>query len=685
MSTELNSTSIDIQKQKNEWRKKGWSIPDIRGSKQIWYALVKKLVKLVEEGQANDLDSLPDIGDLAQPQSWRAYAAFLKSVGLVSNQAGKLTLSDTGKKFLAEPSQRNLANQIQERFRLFGEVLSGLEIEPATIEEINKRICDSYGLNWNNLHNIRRRMDWLEVLGLIQPIGNRKWEVTGSGRDALKEWCLIDPETIKFMDSEPDDIEIADPPEEIAILLQQLEESPEMHKKRSTYNIWVPSPNRIENLRMIIQASSDRIARADLFKFIEEEFNLKSGSVESMMPFLKASGLLEEIGRNIYVATPAAKAWLETGNDLDFIRILHAHMQFVGEMIKAAENDMVRNDLYEQAKLYGLNVEKARWIAGFLREAGLLEETQYLHLKATPMGKRFLDGLPLAKADSAVSEEAKDPGEGEAESRFRDELEILCDRLQYTSTDPGAEGKGAGVAFEEAIADVFCFMGFKAVRIGGSGDTDVVVKWKDEEGKSILAILDGKSRASGQVSHNDVSDVAIDTHKEKHNADYAAIVGAGFSGDTIRHHAGKKGFALITVNQLVEIAGASRELGLSLQEISLAFRVPDGLSQLEEIISTKKRNLDIISEVVSKFLSEQEMLGSLSPRDLFLLLRNSNLSPSLDELLGVFEMLSGEEIGILQRDNEKESPENVRFTLRGAKKTINHLRALASAIEKGIC
>ena len=46
--------------------------------------------------------------------------------------------------------------------------------------------------------------------------------------------------------------------------------------------------------------------------------------------------------------------------------------------------------------------------------------------------------------------------------------------------DPSAEGKGSGVAFEEAIADIFCFMGFKAERVGGSGDTDVVVKWKDE-------------------------------------------------------------------------------------------------------------------------------------------------------------------------------------------------------------
>lgn len=69
---------FDIQKQKNEWRKKGWSIPDIRGGKQIWYTLVKKLVELVDSGQAYDLDSVPDIYEITQPQSWRTYAAFLK-------------------------------------------------------------------------------------------------------------------------------------------------------------------------------------------------------------------------------------------------------------------------------------------------------------------------------------------------------------------------------------------------------------------------------------------------------------------------------------------------------------------------------------------------------------------------------------------------------------------------------
>lgn len=685
VGNELNITDVDLYKQKNEWRKKGWSIPDIRGSKQVWYSLVKKLVELVDAGQAYDLDSLPDINEITQPQSWRTYATFLKGVGLVCNQAGRLALSDVGMKFLAEPTQRNLADQIQDRFRLFGEVLAILESEPATVEETDKQLCDSYGLNWNNLSNIRRRMDWLEVLGLIQAIGNRKWEVTDSGREVLRDWCLVTPETLELMNSDLDDIEIDAPPEEIAILLQHLVDSPEMHKKRCTYNIWVPSPNRIENLRVIIQFASNRIAKTDLFEFIQNEFNLRLSSVESMLPFLKASGLLEEVGRNIYVATPAAKAWLETGSDLDFIRILHANMQFVGEMVKAAENDIVRNDIYSQAKLFGLNAEKARWIAGFLLEAGLLEEPQYLHLKATHIGKRFIVDLPLAEANSEVVEQTNVSDEVKmVETQFLSKLEMVCNRLHSSSIDPNAEGKGSGVVFEEAIADIFCFMGFRAERIGGSGDTDVVVKWKDEEDKYIVAIIDGKSKSSGQVSHSDISDVAIDTHKEKNNADFVAIVGPGFSGNTIRDHARKKGFALITESQLIEIARASKELGLSLQEIALAFQVPNGLSQLEEIISLKKRELDIISEVISKFLSEQELLGCLSPRDLFLLLRNSNESPSLDELISVSETLAREEVDILKKIDGKNSPENVRYMLRGTEKTINHLRALASAIEKGV-
>lgn len=678
--------AVDIQRQRIEWRKKGWSIPDLRGGKQIWFSLVKELVKLVGDGQANDLDAFPDIHEISQPQPWRSYTPFLKGVGLVSNQAGILCLSDAGVEFCAEPTQRYLADLIQDRIRLFGEVLEMLAFSPATVEEVDKQLCEAYRLNWSNLSNTRRRMDWLEVLGLIQGIGNRQWEATVAGRDALTDWCLVTPDVLESLDSDSSDIEIADPPEEIAVLLQRLTNSPELHEKRSTYNIWVPSPNRIENLRVITQVASERITRADFFQFIGEEFNLKVSSVESMMPFLKVSGLIEEVGRNIYLATPAAKAWLETGNDLDFIRLLHSNMQFVGEMIKAAEDDIVRNDIYAQAKLYGLNAEKARWIVGFLLEAGLLEEPQYLHLKATRIGMCFASGLPLTEKRIEELEETDISSRGEyvADSPIGG-LDQITNRLRSSAREPGAEGKASGVVFEEAIAEIFRFMGFEAERIGGSGDTDVIVRWQDDEGKSFTAIIDGKSKSGGQVSHSDISDVAIDTHKEKNNADFVTIIGPGFSGDTIRNHARKKAFALITDTELIEIAHASQGLGLSLQEIALVFQAPNGLSQLGEIISLKQRELDIISVVISKFRSKQEILGGLSPRDLFLLLQDTNESPSLKELISVFETLSSPEIGILQAIDHSHSPENTTYLLRGAKRTINRLRALAATVEKGLC
>lgn len=546
-----------------------------------------------------------------------------------------------------------------------------------------------YNLDWTNLSNTRRRMDWLEILDLIQCVGNRKWGLTKNGQDFLNEVIIVSPDAIDTASTETDDCVIMPPPAEIQELLQTLRDNPSLHKKRNTYNIWTPSPNRIENLRMIVQFSLERVTRKELFSFIQEEFNLKVSSVESMMPFLKADGFLEEVGRGIYVATSAAKAWYESGSDIDFIRILHSHKCFVGELLDLTKNVSVRNDIYAQAKKYGLNADKTRWIIGFLLEAGLLEETQYLHVKTTPLGLKLLEELPLAEAipedaaDSDVNCKENEEKNSRNESHASED-EIVFDSLRIAARDPMAAGKTSGVAFEEAIAALFRYLGFDAKRIGGPGDTDVVVRWKDDEGKAIVAIVDGKSKTSGVVVHSDISDVAIETHKEKNCADYVAILGPGFGGDTIKNHARKKGFALITDADLIDIAKNSKALGLSLTEISLLFKVPNGLSQLNELITTRRREMDIITLVVSTFKEEQEAMDSLSARDLYFLLRRTNISPSLEELLSAFEILSKDEIGVLTQVKKASSLENNTYSISEEVKSINRLRALASAIENGL-
>ncbi len=679
--------NTDIQKQKFEWKRKGWSIPELRGGKQEWFHIVTELIKKIAITSIADMNLSPELESTNTSYPWRTYAPFLKGVGLVSNHSGILSLSDIGKDFSKNPSKWQLACLLHDKYRLVGEVLEMLISAPKTVEDVDSELCREYSLDWPNLSNTRRRMDWLEILGLIESVGSRKWAVTEEGKRALEEWDIITPDVVNMETSDPNEIDITPPPAEILELLSKLNTDPSLHNKRNTYNVWVPSPNRIENLRTIIQFAFERVTRSELFNFIEEEFNLKTSSVESMMPFLRADGLIEEVGRNIYVATVAARAWCESGNDLDFIRIIHAHKRFVGEMIMYANQVVARNDVYAQAKKFGINTEKARWIMGFLLEAGLLEETQYLHIKATPLGSKFVLELPLMEVVPESSALYKDSNEKNAEKGFSPDAAAdnkIFEELRIAARDPMARGEASGVAFEESIIGVFQYMGFEAKRIGGAGNTDVVVRWKDDDGETITAIVDGKSKSGGTVSHGDVSDVAIETHKEKNGAEFVAIIGPGFGGDTLKNHARKKGFALITDIELIDIAKNSEMLGLSLAEISLLFQVPNGLAQLYELITHKQREQDIISLVVSTFKQEQDAMESLSARDLYFLLRRTEISPSLEELIAAFEMLSKDEIGILIQIKKESAIENTTYALRGEHYCINRLRALASSIEKGL-
>ena len=675
----------DVQQRKNEWKRKGWSIPELRGSKQEWYGIVCELVGKLANN-AVDMNSIPDLKTTSSVYPWRNYASFLKGIGLAANKANLLTLTDIGKKFYTSPSKRFIADLIHDKYRIFGEILSILQTEQKTIEDIDEILCREYSLDWSNLNNTRRRMDWLEVLGLIEAVGNRKWAVTTEGKKAIQDWPLISSDVVDHVYENNQDIQIGPAPTEIEDLLKKLMDNPSLHKKRNTYNIWIPSPNRIENLRTIVQYASEKLTRSDLFEFIENEFQIKTSSVESMMPFLKADGLIEEVGKSIYVSTPAAKAWCESGNDLDLIRIMHANKRFVGEMILAAKEDTTRNEVYAEGSKYGMNTEKSRWIMGLLIEAGLLEETQYLHVKATGLGNAFAASLPMMPADSMSTEiiSTEEKNDTENGTDKSDEKTQLFEALSNSARDPFAESKASGVAFEENIAAMFRFMGFDAMRIGGSGNTDVVVRWKDNTGKTVTAIVDGKSKSSGTVTHTDVSDVALETHKEKNNADYVAIVGPGFGGDTIKNFARKKGFSLVTDKELIDIALCAKELGLSLDEIALLFKVPNGIPALEELINTQRRQLEIISLVIKTFRQEQEAMDSLSARDLYFLLRETEISPSLKELISTFELLATDEIGVLNIIKMGTPTENTTYAMENEVQCVNRLRALALAIECGM-
>ncbi|MES9604592.1 restriction endonuclease [Actinomadura sp. NPDC000929] len=687
-STGTPVTQDVLGAQRARWLRQAASAPNLHAGKREMFSRTLELLQLIANGTATDLEVRPHLSSGEYSLTWRKIAGVLRSMGLIENRKGTLELTTDGAQLLAEKSPSHLASLMADRVRLFAEVLGLLVREPLTVEEANAKLVETYNLDWKSVNNTRLRMTWLEVLGLTEWLADRKQTATQEGRKVFETWETVSPEALT-LNTERLAADIPEAPTEIAILLDRLSANPGEQETRKTYNIWVPSPasdpNKVENLRVCIAAAEDPIPKEEFLAFIANRFELKRSSVDSMLPFMRASGLLQEVRRGVFSATPAAKAWLTTGSDIDFIRILHGNMRFVGELLRSATTNVARTYVYTEGARYGMNKDKVRWLISFLIDAGLLLETSWSSVQATPTGRRLTDTLPLAEP-SVVPESVTDPSQTDSSAVVRTETEAsdIATHLVRTAADPAADGKASGAAFEAALERAFQHMGFQTQRIGGSGDTDVLVQWHDAGGVLRTAIVDGKSTASGHIAHGNVNEFAIGTHKDRHSAEFVAIVAPSFSGDTITKSAQRKGWVLVTASELGDLVLSTEVLGLHPNEIGMMFEATDGHSRLADLIDTRQRELDIITLVIARLKAELEMEEPFSPRDVSLIERKSELAPSVDELLETFSLLDRLDPSIVQKVEESTDPRYSTYRLGDVKPAAMRLRALAAAIERGL-
>lgn len=616
------------------------------------------------------------------PLTWGEYSRFLKAAGLARVVDGVLMLTSTGTGFKSTRSVKDLGLALASRFRLLAESLQFIAQTPTTIDGLDSHLRSSYNVDWKALNGTRARTDWLDALGAIEAIESRRWRATALGELILAQCTIVSPAALAFASPDPGQINKAPPI--IAALLTDLASATGAHASRSTYNIWVPSPksqpNKVENLRAIVNAATEPIDRAELLQFIASTFSLRRSSVDSMLPFLRAAGLITEVGFGVFQATPAAQAWIQTDDNINFVRILHANMRFVGEMLSSAQLGTPRADLYTEAGKFGLNIDKSRWIAAFLQDTGLLEQPKYGSLRTTPLGRDLLNELPLA--ESAAIDEASHPAQDHASASESSTAKTHAETLDALSRSPHALGQASGQAFEHAIRDAFLSMGFDAKSISGSGDTDVTVRWRDDVGHEVVAIVEAKSRASGNVAHTDISDVAIETHKTLHNARHVAVIAPGFAGDTIKNMAIKRNWTLLDASRFGEIADVTVALGLSPSVTGALFADANGLEKVDNAIECRQRELAVLSLVIAQLADEAAQTGeAITPRDISRDGRRSELQPTIDEVLAALSTLRTTAPEVVQVRDENEDPRFSSYLLGHARSAASELRALADAIE----
>jgi hypothetical protein len=133
-----------------------------------------------------------------------------------------------------------------------------------------------------------------------------------------------------------------------------------------------------------------------------------------------------------------------------------------------------------------------------------------------------------------------------------------------------------------------------------------------------------------------------------------------------------------------ELITSANALGLRSAELGILFKMPDGLSRLADLIDARQRTLDIVSLVISRLKDEMETAEVVSPRDISLIERRSQLAPGIEELLETFSLFNRLDPDIVRVVDEGQDPRYVTYQIGDVRPAAKRLRALAAAIESGL-
>ena len=283
-----------------------------------------------------------------------------------------------------------------------------------------------------------------------------------------------------------------------------------------------------------------------------------------------------------------------------------------------------------------------------ITKGGIYDVSQYLN---------FFDFSPrqLRKTFSPAVAEVSAPTMEKPDEKRIEEPSDLENELLTSARDSGNPKR-----FEVALERFFSEIGFKCHRVGGAGETDILIY------EPIRIIVDGKSTKA--ESKSAINFTRIKRHRAQNNAELMMIVSVGFD-PAVGRDAELEGACLIDIDALLELLTIDREFVLSPFDYLKIFQV-HGIVDLKAIREFKlhwQRQHDTITKVINLINSMDftprpldEIKGRL---DLYCEQKNV-VSPAKDEIVEYLTFLSSETFKIISYTEENYS---LRYTPEKAK------------------
>jgi hypothetical protein len=552
-------------------------------------------------------------------------------------------LTAGAKAWISEGDGLQLIRVLHENVQFVGELLFVISDRASglTHEEIRAIAVETYRLAWKNIHQARKWTAWLRAAGCVFLRFDGRVEITETGRKLLSELVVATPDEVNGSDllTLKTSSLMAEPVGLIKAVTDELDDI-KLRNRAFGYG-YIPRPMGSTipaTIRALMAIVGTEVERSQFIVECSRSFTLGDTLAPRPLATLITLGLIVQTDATTYSPTELAKEWLKSGSDLDLVRIFHAKLAVVAELLDAVEHHDKAPALSRYAtKQYGFrhDVDGVRIRLHLLTAVGLLEEYALGRFRITKLGIAFRDSLPRLQAS--------DPEWTGVHAAVSGKFEDI--RLESSAVLPASTHASAPHAIAEeltkaaldsthpkrleaAICDAFRYLGFGAELLGGSGRTDVLVSFSASPGETVLVAIDAKSAGSGVVEEGSINFATIGEHKKLHKAALSCIMGPSFHQSRLPRWAKEQEVALLKTDLLASAVRKQDSMGLGARELARIFDPnEDPEVSLMQAWSKAERKILLFSSVIIALSREAQEAdditkGSLSLDNLYFLLRS---------------------------------------------------------------
>lgn len=618
------------------------------------------LLKLVDEHGSDTRAPVawPTSRDSRDLQPLKAALRRMGRIGLI-HRTGRTSAAITGlaKEWIQDPRPERLIEILHANVQFIGELMAEVaNAEPLLSHEKIKDIAtQTYQLPWESVDPARRRTTWLRAAGLLELRFDNTLVLTDKGRAVLERLEVLSPERLVSLPDAAADTavstELESAPLDISRLLEGLDRKALVSRKK--FLGYVPRSagiDIIDSLRFLVSISNEEITREEFYSRCGEKYEIRKTSARSALSMLLGTGLIRQTTRSSHGSTEIAKAWLSSGNDIDIVRILHAHIIPMGELLYAVEeHDTAPKLAAYSAKAFNLgqvDVNGVRTRIHILMSSGLLTEVGWGKFKLTSIGRAFRDTLPILPPISEaewLEADVQHEKSSDTDSEIQDtgKSDGLARKLLEASRDGEHSEK-----FERVVCQAFQTLGFEAERLGGPGRTDVLVTYSRAPGDQVTVVVDAKCSTSGVIEERHINFDTIGEHRKVHKADKACIVGPGFNQSRLPSWARDRDVSLVTADVLADALRRQSSVALGTRQLARIFDAASSpIAALNEEWKRAEQGNALFSHVIAALSRESVEAddvthGSLSIDNLYFLLRSElEFRPQPSDIEAVVQFL----------------------------------------------